>query len=328
MNIKKALRIPMEKRPNYYDGQLLLKDDFLAEQRYHLEFRQRHNRKMHGWGVVEGLEVLPRSDDSIKISSGYAIDDSGQDILLNKAENLDLSEFGPNDVVKIKLAYDEEPKGEGVRDINRIACYALITASLGEEASQSIRLANVKLDGQGKVRSDSIDYSDTRYARIVLAPGSVTASELATELQTGWLTMAFKPVPESHEQKVPPFRVGPTEALSFDPDNRGEKDRGSEGSMAIPIPPSVKTITHFRIAGKQNEGEIMIKLILGGWDPKESKHVTRTLVNERITDAPYLKSYEITEKAIDPEYHTLSLWLKGTRRTSVSLVAVEFSYKT
>ena len=37
-------------------------------------------------------------------------------------------------------------------------------------------------------------------------------------------------------------------------------------------------------------------------------------------------TYEVDEPEIDPELHTLAVWLRGTARTAVSLIAVEFSY--
>ena len=43
------IRTVIEQRPNYYRGQLLLEGDFLAEQTYHVEARQHHNRHLHGW---------------------------------------------------------------------------------------------------------------------------------------------------------------------------------------------------------------------------------------------------------------------------------------
>jgi hypothetical protein len=59
------------------------------------------------------------------------------------------------------------------------------------------------------------------------------------------------------------------------------------------------------------------------------KYARDVLIDEKITrKEPFMEVYTVKEKetALDPEYHTLSLWLKGTRRTAISLIAVEFVY--
>jgi hypothetical protein len=59
------------------------------------------------------------------------------------------------------------------------------------------------------------------------------------------------------------------------------------------------------------------------------KYVRDVLIDEKITrKEPFMEVYKVKEKetALDPECHTLSLWLKGTRRTAISLIAVEFVY--
>jgi hypothetical protein len=323
-------KLPIETRPNYYHGQLLLEDDFVAEQNYHVNGRHRHNLNLHGWGIVRGLEIFPQSDYSITVSPGFAIDKDGRDIPVDQAESLDLSEFGPNDLVKISLAYEEEPVNEA--SVNRRKEYAVLTASHITQETTALVVAILQLDGQGKVRSDGIDYSKTKYTGAVLAPGSVTAAALSPELRTGWLRMPFRPIPlvdiPKGESKIPDaFRVGVTRALTPAHEEAGEKDPGAGGTMAIGIPPSVKKITRFRILGEENKGEIIVQLYLGGWDPVKNKHVRELLLDAKIAAAsPFKGDFAITNTAIDPEYHTLSLWLRGTRRASISLVAVEFAY--
>jgi hypothetical protein len=43
------------KRVKYHHGMLLSAKDLTAEQEYFLERQRRHNRYLHGWGVVSGL---------------------------------------------------------------------------------------------------------------------------------------------------------------------------------------------------------------------------------------------------------------------------------
>lgn len=319
----------METRPNYYRGQLLLEDDFRAEQKYHVNARWRHNLNLHGWGVVRGLEVVPEGEKSVTVNPGFAIDRLGRDVRLDQAESLDLVEFEPYDLVEVGLAYEEAPADTASADHNRVECYTVLTVSRNLETDSTLFLATVRLDEQGKVQSNSIDYSQTRYVCPLIAPGSITATELSPELRTGWLRMPFRPLPlvnePEGESEIPPeFRVGATEALSPRPRETPE-DKGAAGTMALPVPPGVRRVTRFRVAGSINEGEIVLKLVQGGWDPAKNEHHRMVLLDERISGAPFLETYETADVSLDPEYQTLSLWLRGTRRTSISLIAVEFA---
>ena len=73
------------KRLRYFDGQMLTSKDFEDEQQYHLDLRRRHNRNLHGYGIVTGLDVTIsqcESSPSVVVSPGYALDPHGREILL------------------------------------------------------------------------------------------------------------------------------------------------------------------------------------------------------------------------------------------------------
>jgi hypothetical protein len=318
--MKKKQKI--ENRPNYYNGQLLVEKDFLAEQNYHVSARHRHNLRLHGSGVVRGLEVRRSSDTSVTVQPGYAIDTTGQEIFLETVEEIDISEFGPNDIVNVSLMYQEGESAGGdakksIVNINSIAGFAVIMTATVKADPSEVLLARVKLDSQKKVAADAIDYSGTQYAGTILAPG--------------WIRMSFRPIafaniPEGEDEIPPTFRVGATEALSPKSEKPDSKDKGAAGTMGIPIPPSANKIFRFRIAGSRNEGKISFSLFCGGWDPKNNEHVHRVLVEDTISGAPFLKECVIKEPYIDPEFSTLSLSLRCTQRTAISLIAVEVGY--
>jgi hypothetical protein len=70
-------------RPRYFQGQLLTEQDFTDEQNYFREKLRRHNRLLHGWGVVCGLRATPASAGcAVIVSPGYALDPCGDEILL------------------------------------------------------------------------------------------------------------------------------------------------------------------------------------------------------------------------------------------------------
>ena len=67
------------KRVRYCPGQLLSADDLSAEQEYFLEKHRRHNRTLHGAGVVSGLEVS-RQKDSVVVQPGLGLNCRGEEI--------------------------------------------------------------------------------------------------------------------------------------------------------------------------------------------------------------------------------------------------------
>ncbi len=73
-------------RPNYFEGKLLTAADFRAEQEYQNQKRWLHNRMLHGYGVVAGLEVLIEENENagaeIIVSPGLALDGWGREIIV------------------------------------------------------------------------------------------------------------------------------------------------------------------------------------------------------------------------------------------------------
>ncbi len=69
------------RRVNYFTGQLLTTADFQDEQEYFRQKMKRHNRFLHGSGVVYGLE-LSLLNDSVIVQPGLALDCAGNEILL------------------------------------------------------------------------------------------------------------------------------------------------------------------------------------------------------------------------------------------------------
>ncbi|MCP4119843.1 MAG: hypothetical protein GY737_31475 [Desulfobacteraceae bacterium] len=327
----------IEQRPHYYRGQLLLEDDFLAEQNYHVNARLRHNLHLHGWGVVHGLKVSRASRNSIDITPGFAVDATGNEIFVSESQHLTITGFEPNELVTIGLTYRktaDSSDNEDDRPRNLQNRYALLSASRSSEKGEGLTLARIELDDDGGISEDKIDCSRTRYLKR-LASGAITRDELHPELRKGWVRLPFRPhalvnLPENETEMLPAFRVGATESMSLAPKEMGERDRGAAGTMAIPIPPNSTQVTRLRIAGSRNEGEIRLELLKGGWDPVGKKHVRVKILEETIKSTSdkkwFEKTFSIDDTILDSEYNTLCLWLRGTRRTAVSIVAVEFAY--
>jgi hypothetical protein len=84
---KILIEIPLGKRNNYFSGKLLSEEDFNDEQNYMLNKMRLHNRMLHGWGTVSGLEVSASEDsfNGVIVSPGVAIDPFGNEIIVSSA---------------------------------------------------------------------------------------------------------------------------------------------------------------------------------------------------------------------------------------------------
>src|SRR5438105_2411390 len=70
-------------RPRFFAGQLITENDLNLLIHYLREKNKLHNRYLHGWGVVCGLEVVcSPCDGKVTVREGYAIDPCGEDIIV------------------------------------------------------------------------------------------------------------------------------------------------------------------------------------------------------------------------------------------------------
>jgi hypothetical protein len=89
-------------RPRYYPRQLITPSDMTLEQRYFRDRLRRHNRLLHGWGVVCGAQVCRVAGPGqrgaepwlLRVSSGYILGPHGDEILIQKEVTIDLRSLG------------------------------------------------------------------------------------------------------------------------------------------------------------------------------------------------------------------------------------------
>jgi hypothetical protein len=85
-------------RNRYFSGRLLGAEDFQLEQNYVRERLRRHNRALHGTGVVCGLQVSVQPDgqsgEQVVVQPGVAIDPYGEEIEVPCAASASLPEAG------------------------------------------------------------------------------------------------------------------------------------------------------------------------------------------------------------------------------------------
>lgn len=104
------------KRINFFKGFLTTEHDWNAAEKYHIDKRALHNRVMHSPGVVRGqgsgLRAIARArgDLSVEIQSGYAIDGSGNDLVLWDAviKNINPEEYRLPQTLYLVLRFSEE----------------------------------------------------------------------------------------------------------------------------------------------------------------------------------------------------------------------------
>jgi hypothetical protein len=72
------------KRVNYFNTQFLEEADFLDEQAYHIRLRRANNRAIHGWGIIEGLDIKLKDpvNKVVSVDPGIAIDNLGREIVI------------------------------------------------------------------------------------------------------------------------------------------------------------------------------------------------------------------------------------------------------
>ena len=88
----KRLAVKPNKRVNYSLGLVLGVDEFEQEQTYFLERDRQHNRSLHGYGTVCGLNVTVNGSE-INVSPGLAVDPRGRVIQVSQPQCGSLDEW-------------------------------------------------------------------------------------------------------------------------------------------------------------------------------------------------------------------------------------------
>jgi hypothetical protein len=99
----------VSERPRYFIGQAIGVDDLEQEQLYLREKARRHNRLLHGWGIVRGLELQAGKPGTgeVTISPGYALDPRGEEIVVDESVSVDLSAHSVGKTLYLAVRQDE-----------------------------------------------------------------------------------------------------------------------------------------------------------------------------------------------------------------------------
>ena len=111
-------------RPRFFTGKLITTDDLALEQQYFLEKLRRHNRSLHGFGIVSGLKVTTDSG-RIHVDAGMALDCQGNEVVIQTVQTLSppaISESRRVAYVNIRYAEvsGDPAQSSGVNEDSRI----------------------------------------------------------------------------------------------------------------------------------------------------------------------------------------------------------------
>ena len=161
-------------RNRYFTGKLLDEADLTQEQLYFREKARRHNRMLHGWGIVCGLGVRQgAAAGELAIEPGYAIDPHGDEIVVDGEVTVDLcseddDQRTPGRPLYLAIRYAEYathpvPVGESVEysRIRESFAVKLLTELPGEPW---VILAEVLLDSNLEVAKVDLQSHQRRLA--------------------------------------------------------------------------------------------------------------------------------------------------------------------
>lgn len=182
-------------RNRYFTGKVMTVDDFQAEQDYFLDRSRAHNR-LHGFGTVCGLAVMPTNPPSgaVVVEPGVALDCCGREIIVTDPVVVDVAELAKSthaERVFVTVRYNEEKTGlvpvivdDGeetaepgrLREVPRFEVVAAQRRGVTSEdehggvapcpecVEPAVTLARIGLAGGGPLTSDRIDNALRRYA--------------------------------------------------------------------------------------------------------------------------------------------------------------------
>ncbi|KST68628.1 phage tail protein [Mastigocoleus testarum] len=193
----------VERRTRYFDGQFLKDQDFIDEQKYHIDRLRRSHKLLHIKGICEGLKVtVDNEKKTYEVIAGTAIDEQGRFIVLGENYNASFEAF--TEYVDLYINYNEEesditqagndtseddPQNQGVKGATRWWEKPIIKAYNTQEQNQippdAIYLARLILkDGDATVDSTPRKYSGIHLPSSndpgpILQSGGDTAPSLA-----------------------------------------------------------------------------------------------------------------------------------------------------
>ena len=157
----------LDERGRYFDGQFLTSQDFVDEQRYHIDRLRRALDHLTVSGVSEGLDLTAVGPWKLKLSPGVAIDGVGRQlVVLTALAGVDVPKDIPGGALDVALYYSEVPSRlhggtsdeDGTRGASRwreLPALEFYAAGQPAPHPEGVPLARLRLTGDGAVTFDS-----------------------------------------------------------------------------------------------------------------------------------------------------------------------------
>jgi hypothetical protein len=160
----------VDTRVRFFDGQYLIDQDFVDEQKYHLDRERRLGKVLRITGIAEGLAVASSAGqpNKVTIGPGTAIDSDGRQIVLAKERTLDLpaTVFNNKSAIKLYIIYREletenaKVGSEGARRFYENPLIAAVAADgtatdAWDSALTPVLLAQLSVSSNGAVTVDA-----------------------------------------------------------------------------------------------------------------------------------------------------------------------------
>ncbi|NDJ16457.1 phage tail protein [Myxacorys almedinensis] len=160
-------------RVRYFDGQFLKDQDFIDEQKYHIDRHRRLAKLLHVSGIAQGLTIgaTPTVPDRVTVEPGAAFDLQGRQVVLRQPESVPLKDYRDR-TVDLVIVFDQiealpAGEGEGSQGNRRWQEKPKILVVETNQAAPegAIALAQLRLDSNGIV---TVDRTVRQYSGIAL----------------------------------------------------------------------------------------------------------------------------------------------------------------
>jgi len=167
----------LDKRLRYFDGQFLKDQDFIDEQKYHIDRQRRYGRFLNVSGIVDGLTVKAGTSLVI-VDPGTALDNTGKQLVLASQATIALKGF-EGSTVTLVITYSEEQTDQaqaGSAGFSRFhEAPQLTLVKPGDTTPDgAITLAQLQIDKSGTVQVNTTVrlYAGVRLPYDGAAPGA------------------------------------------------------------------------------------------------------------------------------------------------------------
>lgn len=174
-------------RVRYFDGQFLKDEDFIDEQKFHIDRIQRHERLLHAPGVTAGLELtLADAGRTVKIAPGSAVDGEGRQILLPAEQSIAVDATWRGTMF-VEIAYSESGTNasDGVSAFTRLTQSPTPVAVRSAPSQGAVQLGQLTMSNgvAANVTTDGRAYAGVRLPGPASSGGGGALRSLA---EGGW----------------------------------------------------------------------------------------------------------------------------------------------